>query len=234
MKIAFIAQPTDPVVPPKQNSIGIVIYEIARRLSNEKSVTIYASRNRNPKKIKEFNGVKFRYFSTDFDYRLIGLLDYRISKLNQLTNSKVSFFSWSLYYFAYILKIAIDLKKRKFDIVHVANFSQFIPIIKILNPETKIVMHMHCEWLTQLPKPTIRRRIKKTDMVIGCSEFITNKIRESFPFAKSKCHTLYNGVDIDLFYPQKRDHNFENKDLLKLLFLGGALLKRVFMFYWTQ
>lgn len=58
---------------------------------------------------------------------------------------------------------------------------EWVPIVRRCYPPAKIVLHMHCEWLTQLDQSMIDRRLGLTDMIIGCSEYVTQKIRRRFP-----------------------------------------------------
>ncbi|MDY6989594.1 MAG: glycosyltransferase family 4 protein [Thermodesulfobacteriota bacterium] len=222
-KIAFIAQPIDPVIPPRQNSIGIIIYEIARRLVGPRSVTIYANRNANHKRVSELNGLTFRFFSTQIDQAFIKFFNRILDKLPRCLKPKLPFYACTLYYLSYIIKVSLELRSEQFHIAHVINFSQFIPVIRAFNPKIKIILHMECEWLSQLHKPDIQRRLRKTDLIVGCSEFITNKIRERFPFTHNICHSIYNGVDPNLFDSEKRRGNREKeRDTAahRLLFVG--------------
>jgi glycosyltransferase involved in cell wall biosynthesis len=82
------------------------------------------------------------------------------------------------------------------DIMHVMNYSQFIPIIRWLNPGIKISLHMHCEWLTQLDRDAIERRISCADLIVGCSEYITKKIIDRFPQFESRCVTVPNSAQV--------------------------------------
>jgi glycosyltransferase involved in cell wall biosynthesis len=74
-----------------------------------------------------------------------------------------------------------------------------VPIIRAFNPDIKIVMHMQCEWLTQLDPAMIARRLQQADLVIGCSDYIVDKIRKRFPQFADRCHIVYNGVDTNYF-----------------------------------
>jgi glycosyltransferase involved in cell wall biosynthesis len=60
---------------------------------------------------------------------------------------------------------------------------------------------MHAEWLTRLNPASIRRRLRNVDAVLSCSDFVTNQIREAFPEYASRCATIYNGVDVEHFFP---------------------------------
>jgi glycosyltransferase involved in cell wall biosynthesis len=118
--------------------------------------------------------------------------------------------------FTYSLKVAKDLQTEKCDIVHIHEESEFISIIRALNPRIRIVLHMHCEWLSQLDHNMIEHRIRKADLILGCSRYITDKIRQSFPSLAGRCQTLYNGVDLATFIndPKKNEKRFELKRLL--------------------
>ncbi len=75
---------------------------------------------------------------------------------------------------------------------------------------------MHCEWLTQLDHSMIEPRLRKADLILGCSRYITEKIRKSFPSLAGRCQTLYNGADLVEFVsnPQKNKKKHELKQLL--------------------
>jgi glycosyltransferase involved in cell wall biosynthesis len=80
----------------------------------------------------------------------------------------------------------------KADAVLVMNYSQLVPVIKKISPATKIYLYMQCEWLTQLDRHSMGRRIELADRVGGCSEYITRLIADRFPEHREKCVTLNN------------------------------------------
>ena len=43
----------------------------------------------------------------------------------------------------------------------------------------------------------IDRRLRHADLIVGCSEYITDQIRERFPHHAARCTTIYNGVDVE-------------------------------------
>jgi glycosyltransferase involved in cell wall biosynthesis len=75
---------------------------------------------------------------------------------------------------------------------------------------------MHSELLTQLDHSMIEHRLRKADLILGCSRYITGKIRQSFPSLAGRCQTLYNGVDLATFIndPEKDEKRLELKQLL--------------------
>ena len=79
------------------------------------------------------------------------------------------------------------------------NIPQFIPIIRARLPKTRIVLHMHSQWLEQLDAARIERRINAADLVLGVSNFIAAGVQRRFPSFAHRCRHVYNGVDIELF-----------------------------------
>jgi len=118
------------------------------------------------------------------------------------------------------LRVAKYLKYEQCDVVHLHTFPQFVPIIRAFNPKIKIVLEMHCEWLTQLKRKMIESQLKKTDLIVGVSEYITDKIRRRFPKFAHRCKTLINGVDIDAFANDNRHHDSDKENVKQLLFVG--------------
>lgn len=217
MKIAFVNQPGGSVVPPVQDgSIEIWTYEVARRLARSGDVIFYAKRGRFQKKVQHYEGVHYRRVSVAVDHWLIRLL----KRFSGFRNVRRPLFSSGLYYLGYILQVANNLRRHKCDIVHVHNYAQFVPVIRAFNPKIKIVLHMHCEWLTQLDRGMIERRLGKADLVIGCSEYITETIRRSFPQFASRCQPIFQGVDVNQFVGKSGDRATKGKDAKRLLFVG--------------
>lgn len=216
MKIAFVSQPWNQCPPVKTGSISIWINEVARRLSKICDVIVYASSSKLQKK-NEFNGgVHYRRISTSFENKFLKYL----KRFSQFYSVKRPLFSSRTYYLGYVIKVARDLRKQKCDIVHIHNFSQFIPIIRAFNPDVKIILHMHCDWLVELDRSMIKRRLSQADLIVGCSEYITEKIRRHFPEYANRCQTIYNGVDIDHFTPEKDPGKKKRGSAKHLLFVG--------------
>jgi glycosyltransferase involved in cell wall biosynthesis len=218
LKIAFVNQPfLYTSFPNPADSVGIVTAQIVRRLAPKCDVIVYTpAKGKTLQKTSESHeGVNYQYIPTVSDKLLLKILD----KIPGIFTKKKPDYDSSLYYLTYGWIVANELKKQKIDIVHIHNFSQFIPLIRLLNPKIKIAIHMHCQWLSQLDRDAIARRLKYADLIVGCSEFITEKVRQQFPEYTSKCQTVYNGVDSH-FFNQKVKKDNEQNDIKKLLFVG--------------
>ena len=216
-KIAFVNQPADIFSVPPRGSIPIWIYEVARRLARHHDVIVYARRGHLQPRVEYGEGMQCRRIPIVRDCRSYRLLERWSESFKRPYVS--SSYSLGYYYLDYALQVAKDLRAQQCDIVHLQSFSQFVPIIRALNPSTKIVLHMHCEWLTQLDQDMIERRLGKTDLIVGCSEYITEKIRHRFPQFADRCRTVFNGVDVNHFADNRR--NIVKKNGAKrLLFIG--------------
>jgi glycosyltransferase involved in cell wall biosynthesis len=205
-RIALVNQPWGHVAPPVTTggSIPLVLYELARRLMERGDDVSYYTRSRfRPYTIVD-NGITFRYQPVVAD-RLVQKLCDRLPR-SQAPNRPRWASDWS--YCTYGLLVAMDAHRHAAQIIHLNNLSQFIPIIRQHNPDAVIVLHMHCEWLSQLAPDLIRPRIEQADLILGVSDFITSRVRDAFPHLAHRCRTLYNGVNTEQFSPSpaERDH----------------------------
>jgi glycosyltransferase involved in cell wall biosynthesis len=194
MKIAIINQPWGDLVPPKPaGSIPILVYETAQRLAKEGHHVAVYNRARWKKTTIHYEGVDYIYLPVALDKPFFNLF-------GKLSNNPLKpFFLWDLTYFTYGLQVACDLRKEGYDWVHIHNFSQFIPIIRRLNPTIKVALQTHCEWLTKLDYAFAENRLQMTDLIINCSDFLTQETQKRFPHLADRCHTVLNGLDANYF-----------------------------------
>jgi glycosyltransferase involved in cell wall biosynthesis len=218
MKVAFINQPWTIAAPPKgSDSSGIWTYQIARRLINSCEVIFYGCQESRKATSYDRDGISYRGISLTSE---TWLRPWLTLKRKLKIKSQIPYFASSFYYLGYIAQIALDLRQQNCDIVHIHNFSQFVPIVRAFNPQAKIVLHMHCEWLSQLNPETTFKRLQQADLVISCSEYLTQKIRDRFPTLADKCQTVYNGVDATHFIPNNTQPIENQSARPKLLFVG--------------
>lgn len=225
MQIAYIVHPWN-VVRPKDSaggsSISMLTYQLARRLTSAKNeVVIYSKQaDRLPLEERDEHGILHRRIDLALDDKLM-------KPLNELDRLRFQLFGrakhplWasSLWHAKYWRQIGNDLARWNPDIVHIHNFSQFVPMVRQMVPKARIVLHMHCEWLTQLDAGMIARRLQDADLIIGCAEYITGKIRQRFPDFSDRCKTFYNGADVSQFSPGD-DFELQKKNGRVLLFAG--------------
>jgi len=217
MNIAIISQPVDRVLRSNPTSIGIITLEIANRLAVRHKVTVYIGSNKVRKKIEKRGNIEFCYIPTTPDKYFLKIFN-KLSKV--ILGYRIPIFNSVFYYINYVIQIARDLKTRKCDIVHLHNFSQFAPVIRAFSPTSKIVLHMHCEWLTQLEEKVVHRRLDCVNIIIGVSDYITEKIKYRFPLMEPYCHTVFNGVDLSRFRCKNHPGPTVTDNLKRILFVG--------------
>jgi glycosyltransferase involved in cell wall biosynthesis len=214
MKIGFISQPWDNAGPPDPGgSIGLLIWEVARRLARNHRVMICGPRLKGHPATEQWDGVSYARFSLAIDRRILE----PVRQVWGLSGQRPDFAS-NFYYAAYAIRAARALHAFGCDVVHVHNFSQFIPLVRRFHPEAKVVLHMHCDWLVQLNRRLIHQRLRSADAIIGCCEYITGNVRRSFPEYADRCTTVHNGADIGEFLP--RAGRTESSAGARVLYVG--------------
>ncbi|GAB4546555.1 MAG: glycosyltransferase family 4 protein [Pleurocapsa sp.] len=227
VKIFFINQPWTEACPPRSgDSTGIWTYQISQYLAQYFSVVYYGQATTSLKKKSQFIADIHGIFS--IEYRgIYPNLDDRIKLLTKITTkldfcSHLPYFASTWFYWGYGWQIAKDIARQKSNskVVHIHNHSQFIAPLRKYNPQSKIILHMHCEWVNRLNQKAIAKRLAKVDLVISCSNYVTNKIKERFPQYAAICRTVNNGVDANYFVPNPRQLPKSSNAPPQLLFVG--------------
>ena len=226
MKIAFITQPWDGIGP--GSSLGILTCNIIKRLIKNNKVIVFA---KNGKCNLEDNGnVEYFHFFYKTD-AVIEKIFIFFSNLIKYKENKNPVFNSFFYYFFYSLSISLKLKKINADIVHIHNFSQFVPVIRFFNKNIKILLTSHGADAFTFDN-IIGNFIKKftlqhIDGLTVVSNAIKDKVKE---IGYNKEIGVYPmGVDTDLFNPGKKDLTIrENLNIPGdfLLFVGRLSEKK--------
>jgi glycosyltransferase involved in cell wall biosynthesis len=214
VKIAFVAHPFHG--SPEICSTHIWVHEVARRLATEYSTVVYTGRQRSKPATESRDGVQYRRLSIPSETRWAGVID-KLPILWRLRGS-ISFRS-SWYYCGHAFRIACDARAQHCDIVHILNLPQFAPIIRSLNPNAKIILHLEAQWLTGMNHSSVSRQLRSVHRVIGCSDFVTDQIRVRFPQFANRCATVYNGVDVERFLP--KEHGEQSGGAKRLVYVGS-------------
>ena len=223
MKLSFVNQPWTIAAPPKgSDSTGIWSYQVSSHLPKDWNITYYGcegtiERTAYTYSLDSSSQIEYKAISNRLD-RVIKIPGKIAHKLE--LNSKVPYFGSKWFNFGYGWQIANNAAQQNYDVVHIHNFSQFVPLIRAKNPNAKIVLHLHCEWVNRLPKQAIAARLVDADLIISCSDYITDKIKERFPNYASICRTVNNGVDANYFVPAYSDRSQSVKKAPQLLFVG--------------
>ncbi|MCL4765109.1 MAG: glycosyltransferase family 4 protein [Hyphomicrobiaceae bacterium] len=188
MKVAFVSQPFDQVVPPQQNSVGIWTYEVARRLGSRP--VVLARRPRGHALCVDLDGVEIRLVTCAPPGAW--------ARLSRVWRSALPhaqpLFARSFYSIEYLIQVARQLRRLEPDVIHVQNLPWHLPAIRRAAPGAAIVLHMHCDWLVDLDRRGLKHALAAADLVVGCSAHIVNAARARFPDIDAPFAVLPNGA----------------------------------------
>ncbi|MDY7023496.1 MAG: glycosyltransferase [Cyanobacteriota bacterium] len=218
LKIAFVCQPfVLSSFPNPADSIGILTYELVRILADQYNITVYTPAQQSRQVSLE--GINYHYISVTQDKSFLKYFE----KL-PFKDPKSPQFNHVLSYLGYGVRIAQNLKKQQIDLVHIHNSLQLIPVIRVFNPNIKIVLHIHCEWLHQLDYQTTEKRLRQVNLVITPSDYITDAARQRFPQFTNRIKTVTNGVDLEKFIDSSlgcfKPKSISNSQTKHLLYVG--------------
>lgn len=221
MKIAFVNQPIDVVLPPFQTSVGACTYGVAIPLAKRCDVVIYALKDRQSGAIlpEEARGVSFRLIPSVLTDRILFQARSKLARCG-LRLAPDSTSEWQFPHFG--LQVAADLRSRNVDIIHLQHCSQYAPIIRAYNPGARIVLHLHSEWFSQNAAAPLNARLAVVDLVTGVSDYVARKIRAAFPSAASICETTYNGIDPNEFGREPVDCPKPAHSGVRILYAGAV------------
>lgn len=227
LRIAFVTQPWDSTLPSSGDpagSIGILTDELARRLAgNGNQVRVYGAAPRRTLRTRSerAGGVEFCAVpGAQLETKLFNRYQSAADRLFGARPPERPRYASACYFAAYGRQIAHAIRRWGADVVHVHNLFQLVPAIRAANGSAKIVLHMHCEWLSQIASDIVADPVAETDLVIGVSEYITGKVRRRFPRYAQRCHTVHNGVSADRFGAPASDAPRASDAAARLLFLG--------------
>jgi glycosyltransferase involved in cell wall biosynthesis len=220
VKVAFVNQPGDIILPPYQSSIGACTYAAARALSKSCDVVVYGTADRHKEFSADFwdQNVHFRFFPVPRFDRLLAKATEKHSKFFPI-RSPPSTSRWLFGTFG--RQVAEDLRSQACDVIHVQHCSQYVPVIRALNPRAKIVLQLHAEWFSQMRPAMLERRLRHVDLVTTVSDHIAEKTRRQFPMIAARCQTIYNAVDVAEFSREKNCYAPQCRE--KAILYSGAV-----------
>jgi glycosyltransferase involved in cell wall biosynthesis len=220
MKIAFVSQPIDVVLPPFQNSVGACTYGAACALAGSNDVTVYGLEQ--PKQAGPevlHRDVRFCFLPSSSSDRLLHKLRNKLSKLVQMS-TPIS--TSRLFYPNYGRQVAQELANGQFDVIHIQHAVRYVPAIRRLNPKSKIVLHLHAEWFSQSKPSKLAKQLKELDLLTAVSDHITHKTQTQAAALADRCKTVYNGIN-DHEFSTGRDYSaFEHRRLKRIMYAGGV------------
>jgi glycosyltransferase involved in cell wall biosynthesis len=198
LRLAFLAQENMAVPPPVPGgSISRIVHRLALELaaSRDRFEVAVCSRPhpRLPEEVRD--RVRYLRVSADGDARRHAAYEHAIRVLRRLDLPHRELQGMPLYSQAYASAGLRRLAELEPDVVVVQNVGRFVPLARRIVPGARLVLHMHCDWLRQLPRREAGRYVGEADLVLGVSDYITGRIRDAFPKYDGRCRTLHNGTD---------------------------------------
>ncbi len=221
MRIAFVNQPFDVIVPPSQTSIGLYTYSVGRSLARSSEVVVYGLSDSHAEDAWQQcdPSLDLRLFHSNRAERFVYRARRHLDNLVQMS-SPTSSSGWL--FPQYGRQVARDLQAQECDIIHIHHTSQFAPVIRALNPKAKIVLQLHGVWNSQCNFKTLRRRLESVDLLLTVSDFLTRKIKQDFPSIADRCETTPCGIDPREFSREK-DYLASRRRKEKVILYSGAV-----------
>jgi glycosyltransferase involved in cell wall biosynthesis len=219
MKVAFVNQPIDTILPPRQNSVGACTYGVAHILAKSCDVVVYGSGDSHKAFGAEFlsQGVRYKFFRSTRSDRWLFQARRNYSRL---APGAPPLSTSSLLHPSFARQVAMDLQRQACDVIHVQHCSQCVPIIREYNPKAKIVLHLHAEWFSQGDPKIFERRLENIDLVTAVSSYVVEKTRRDFPAIANRCEVMYNGFDAREFVRAK-DYRAADGKTKRILYAGA-------------
>jgi glycosyltransferase involved in cell wall biosynthesis len=177
--------------------VGLWTWEVVRRLADSCDVIVCGPRQGSEAALQECEGVRFIRFPITFDMFLLNFYKRFGSK-----SSASPDFASNLYRRIFAERAALAFRSYSCSVIHILNLSQFVPIMRRFNPRSRIILHMECDWLAGLERGVMDRELSEVNVIVGCSDYITDAIRKRFPHYSDRCATIYNAVDVAAFVPR--------------------------------
>ena len=220
MRIAFVNQPIDTILPPYQSSVGACTYGAACALAVSCQVVVYGTKSHHkefPSDYSEHN-VQFKFLSVPFTDHVAAKAKEKFSKLFPSSSPPSGS---DLLFRAFGRQVAEDLRRQPCDVIQVQHSSQYLSVIRALNPGAKLVLQLHAEWFSQNRPAVLEQRLRHVDLVTTVSDYITEKIRRQFPMIADRCRTMYNGINAAEFSREPNGDLTSGRE--KRIFYSGAV-----------
>jgi glycosyltransferase involved in cell wall biosynthesis len=214
-KVAFISQPRDIVTATdaQNGSVTIVMWELAKRLTADYDVVVFAPRgNGQPLAEISAGGLHIQRIPL-----VLRLFHKAMDLCTGVLNMKTPYFASPLFFREYALGVARALRREQPDVIHVQSTTQFLPLFHRAVPRAHLVLHVHDEFLALLPERIIKARLKHVGAVVTCSNFVTQRLRARLPWFAARIHTVGNGVDTQSFRPPEQPLD---SDRFRILYVG--------------
>ncbi len=193
MKVALVTQPADGVLPPRQNSIGLIFYNTALAMGARADVTLYMKRRDDVAPAADL----------PFAVRMVdaGLDDIagRFAARHPRWAGRFGLGAVADDHPHYVRSVRAALDAAAPDVVHLVNYWGWCR--RLGRRGRPLVLEMQSEWLSQMPPDEVRHQLGAADAVVAVSDHVAQLFRRAIPDYAGLVDTVYNGVDTDIFRP---------------------------------
>ena len=175
-------------------------HQIALRLSGQAEVTVFERAQRRSRRSHGMvEGVNYHYIHAGFNKAWNSLS-------NSVSLSSRQFSDTNGYHLPWLMRLARTLRKGRFDIVHLQDYSNAVATLRSLLPKIKIILHLRDASFNNAQHAVMTKRMMKCNLVVGSTRHIRDGLRKQFPQAASRVTYIPSGVDVKLFHP---DPNYQ-------------------------
>jgi glycosyltransferase involved in cell wall biosynthesis len=208
VKVAYVTQPHDAVLPPRQNSIGLIIYNTALEVAPSAQVTLYL-RTGATGALADGSPLKLAYARSASDRVLQALVKRwpRWIRPQALVERADAYLGWAG-------AVARGLRGTPVDVVHVMNYWGWSQRLR----GNRLVLEMQSEWLSQMNRDAVAEQLRAVDAVVAVSGHVERLFRAAFPSYRGIVSVVHNGVNVDQFCPAPAPR--EASDVQRLLYVG--------------
>ena len=217
MHVVFLSQYFDRVLPPEQNSVGIVTYEIARRLAADANVTVLAVNGSMRKRRASVNGMVIEQIPLP----ATACMDHCCEDMAKSQTARRPDFLPNPFMPSITSYRRSDASDNSSPTSCASRTSRNMCLTSG-GPRHKAPSCCTCivEWLNQLDERTIASAIEASDLVLGCSEHVMEQARAKFK--TRRFGVLPNGVPVEATRtPSGPRHS-------RVLFVGGFRRRKVY------
>ncbi len=130
----------------------------------------------------------------------------------------------------YRFKVAEELKRHQFDVIHVFNRPKNIELYKTASPTSQLVLSLHNDMFSEkkITSEQGHEAIKLVSNITTVSDYIKQQVINRFPEAKNKINVVYSGVDLSIYPPVWTEKGQQIKKTYKEKY--GVQDKKVILF----
>ena len=195
MKVALVSQPYDRLFPPTQNSIGLIVFYTALEIARTADVVVYGKHNSDdvmPEPLP-FSVASLPVNQDRALQKVIRSFPWLASRLGidgQIDDHR-----------QYRGRVGRRIARDRPDVVHLMNYWPWCRELKAAGSSHRLVLEMHCEWLSQHDREAVAHQLEVVDAVVTVSEHIARTFLAAFPDFPGTVKTVGNGVDVEHFRP---------------------------------